>query len=213
MSQSLPYGQGPLSFLEAGRSQWLATHESHRFPCSPCHRLAYPVRPPAWHAESALRFVKQNQPQSVILFRLLAIAHGIVGLLPLAFSVLVGGLLSGGSWWMPARGFSLEWLLVVTIQLFLPVTWAAWLLVLAFRLWCPSARLVLPLRCTHLVVLLFGGLHCAWGFIAVRAAERSAAAGGGLLSPAAFIPLLVGVPLVALALLSLFAASRIPPLR
>jgi hypothetical protein len=157
--------------------------------------------------------VNQNKPQSVILFRLLAIAHGIVGLLPLALSVLVGGLLSGGAWWMPARGFSAGWLLVVVIQLFLPLAWAAWLLVLAFRLWCPTARLVAPLRWTHLVVLLFGGLHCAWGFIAIRAAERSAAAGGGLLSPAAFIPLLLGVPLVALALLSLFAASRIARMR
>ena len=175
-----------------------------RIPCAPADR---PCR------ERALPFVSQNQPQSVIFFRLLALAHGIVGLLPLAFNLLVGGLLAGGAWWMPVRGFSVGWLLVIGVQLLLPMAWAAWLFVLAFRLCCPTPRLAAPLRGTHLVVLLLGGLHCAWGFIAIRAAERSAAAGDGLLSPVAFIPLLLGVPLVALALSSLFAASQIARLR
>jgi len=154
--------------------------------------------------------VNQNKPQSLTFFRLLALAHGIVGLVPLLFSLLVGGLLAGGRWLTPSSGVDvMAWLLVVAVQLLLPMAGAAWLLVLAWRLWRPTPRLATPLRWTHSFVLLLGGLHCAWGLFAIQASERSAAAGGGLLGPVAVIPLIIGVPLVVLALASLMAASRI----
>ena len=153
--------------------------------------------------------MNHSQPRSLVFFRLLAFAHGIVGLAPVLISLLVGGVLFGRIRVMPVSGSSIVWFLVLSMQLLLPVAFAAWMLVLAFRLWRPTPRLVGPLFWTHLIVLLFGGLQCVWGAYAFRAAERSTAAGGGLLSPVAFFPLLVGVPLVALALTSLVAASRL----
>lgn len=153
--------------------------------------------------------MNQNKPQPLTFFRVLALAHGVVGLLPLLFSLFIGGLLAGGRWWTPSSGVSIAWLGVVSVQLLLPMAGAAWLLVLAWRLWHPTPRLAAPLRWTHSMVLLLGGLHCAWGLFAIQASERSAAAGGGLLGPVAVIPLIIGVPLVVLALASLMAASRI----
>ena len=157
--------------------------------------------------------MSRNKQRSLLFFRLLAFAHGIVGLVPLLGHLLIGGLLAGGAWWMPAGGFSLRWLLVIAVQLLLPVAWAAWLLLLAFRLWRPTPLLAAQLRWTHLGILPLGGLLCTWGFFAMRAAERSTAAGGGLLSPVAVVPLFLGAPLIALALASFFAASRIARLR
>ena len=145
-----------------------------------------------------------NKRWSLVFFRFLAFAHGMVAFVPLLFNVFFGGLLAGGAWWMPVRGISVGWLLVIAFQLLLPLAWAAWFLVLAFRLWRPTPRLVAQLLWTHLIVLLLGGLHCYWGVHAIRAAERSAAAGGGLMGPIAFIPLILGVPLVVFALISLF---------
>jgi len=54
--------------------------------------------------------------------------------------------------------------------------------------------------------MLIGSLFIKWGFDAIAAAERSTARGGGLLSPAAFFPFLIGVPLLIFALCSIAAA-------
>jgi hypothetical protein len=156
-----------------------------------------------------LGVVNQNKPQSLTFFRVLAVAHGVVGLIPLLFSLFVGGLLAGGRWWLPSSGASGAWLGVIAVQLLLPMAAAAWLFVLAWRLWRPTPRLATPLRWTHAMVLPLGGLHCVWGLFAIQAAGRSAAAGGGLLGPAAVLPLAIGVPLVDLALASFAAARRI----
>ena len=150
-----------------------------------------------------------DKSRSLLLFRLLALAHGTVGLGPLFFSLIAGGLLAGGSWLLPSGGAGLLWLLVVALQLVLPIAWAAWMLYLASRLWRPTPSLANLLRWTHAVVLLLGGLHLVFGFYAVRAAEKSAAAGGGLLSPVAYFPILVGAALVLLAGVSLVAAGQI----
>jgi len=157
--------------------------------------------------------MNQDNPRSLALFRLLALAHGLIGLGPLLFNLLLGGLMVGRIQLMPVTGVSIGWLLALTIQWLIPVAFGAWMLVLAVRLWRPTLALAGQLRRTHWLVLLFGGLHCVWGVYAVRAAERSTAAGGGLMGPVAVGPFLIGIPLVALAVTSLFAAGRIARLR
>ena len=44
----------------------------------------------------------------------------------------------------------------------------------------------------------------------MRAAERSAAKGGGLLSPIAALPLLFGIPVLVLSLCSIVVALKMP---
>ena len=80
------------------------------------------------------------------------------------------------------------------------------MLVLARWLWLGDRRLRTALLVTHGVVVVIGALFIKWGFDAVAAAERSTARGGGLLSPAAFFPFLIGVPLLIFALCSIAAA-------
>lgn len=148
-------------------------------------------------------------PRPVVWFRLLALVHAAAGLVALFFGIITGGLLAGGGWLAPPGGAGLSWLLVAALQLLLPLAWAAWMLFLALRLWRPTPSLANLLRWTHVVVLLLGVLHVVFGYHAMRAAEKSAAAGGGLLSPVAFFPVLVGTALVLLAGLSLVAAGKI----
>mgnify|MGYP001382619551 CR=1 FL=1 len=81
-----------------------------------------------------------------------------------------------------------------------------WLLVLARWLWAGHRRLLLALLVTNGFVLLLGVLLIRIGFNAVAAAERSAARGGGLLSPIAGLPVLHGVPLAIFALSSIVLA-------
>jgi len=59
--------------------------------------------------------------------------------------------------------------------------------------------------------LLPGILAVVGGVYAMRAAERSAASGGGLLSPLAALPLAFGVPVVVLALCSIAIALTVAP--
>ena len=80
---------------------------------------------------------------------------------------------------------------------------AVWILVLARWLWAGHRRLRLPLLVTHGFVLTLGLLYLGIGFLAITAAERSTARGGGLLSPLAVLPFLHGVPLTILALCSI----------
>jgi hypothetical protein len=86
-----------------------------------------------------------------------------------------------------------------------------WMLVLARWLWKGHARLRSALFVTHGLLLLVGSLVIVFGFLAVAAAERSTARGGGLMSPLAFLPFLYGLPLVLFALCSiLIAFAQIP---
>ena len=80
------------------------------------------------------------------------------------------------------------------------------MLVLARWLWSGYRRLRTELLATHSFLLLLGLLAIKWGFDAIDAAERSTAQGGGLLSPFAFFPFLIGVPLLVFALCSISAA-------
>lgn len=86
-----------------------------------------------------------------------------------------------------------------------------WMLVLARWLWNGHARLRSALFVTHGLLLLVGLLFVAFGFLAVAAAERSTARGGGLMSPLAFLPFLCGLSFVLFALCSIMIAfARIP---
>ena len=85
------------------------------------------------------------------------------------------------------------------------------MLVLARWLWSGHRRLRTALLATDSFVLLLGSLAIKWGFDAIAAAERSTAKGGGLLSPVAFFPFLIGVPLLVLAVCSIAVALWVIP--
>jgi len=81
-----------------------------------------------------------------------------------------------------------------------------WMIVLGWWAWTLRPGLRRALLATHGVLLVPGALAVAAGFSAIRAAERSAARGGGLLGPVAAIPLLFGCPVLVLAVCSIAAA-------
>jgi len=84
---------------------------------------------------------------------------------------------------------------------------AAWYGRIGLRLWRHDPRIVRPARTTYLVTLLLGVVEILHGLLALQAAERSAARGGGLLGGYGLIPLLAGALLVLIASLSLRAVS------
>ncbi len=82
-----------------------------------------------------------------------------------------------------------------------------WLGRLGHRLWSGAPGLRPVLVRTHLILLVPGLLLSAVGIYATRQAARSAADGGGIGEPLAWIPLLLGVPLVALSVASLLGRA------
>jgi len=86
-----------------------------------------------------------------------------------------------------------------------------WMVSLGRRTWKGHVRLRKALIVTHGLLLPPGLLAVILGFYGMRAAERSVSQGGGLLSPYAVVPLLIGVPLVLLALLAIASALTIVP--
>jgi len=106
-------------------------------------------------------------------------------------------------------------LLVTVSTAGLPAGLGIWMAVLGRMAWTRTPRVRAVLLWTHGVLLVAGLSACAIGIAGMAAAARSAERGGGLLGPVAALPLLVGVPIVALALGSIAAArsnpeSRIP---
>ncbi len=83
-----------------------------------------------------------------------------------------------------------------------------WVIVLGFRLWKPSARVAAALRRTRRVSLVIAVLLVWYGILALQAAERSAAAGGGLLGGFGLLPLGLGILLGCVSGLSLLLASH-----
>jgi hypothetical protein len=114
-------------------------------------------------------------------YRLLGAAHFLVAILLLPISAFFGLLL------VPLLALGPIWLVVIGIQL------------------CRSANpgLCTRVRTTHFVTLAVALLLCFYGVFALRAAERSAAAGGGLLGGFGLIPLGIGIALAALSVASL----------
>jgi hypothetical protein len=88
-----------------------------------------------------------------------------------------------------------------------------WIVILGYRIWTGYSGLRKSLIITHGLLLLPGILASAVGVYAMRGAARSAAKGGGLLSPIAAYPLVIGVGVVLLATGSIVLALTVIPNR
>src|SRR5215510_13402494 len=80
---------------------------------------------------------------------------------------------------------------------------AIWFTIVGARVWRRTPEWASLLRWTHAIVLAFGLSQVGCGWMAIGAAERSAAHGGGLLGGFGYVQAGVGLGLAALALLSL----------
>ena len=146
--------------------------------------------------------------------RCLALVHFASGLLLLAIASYLGGgmlrvlpHLSSGTVWTNLPGA----LLLAAVYALPFGVLGFWMIVLGSWAWTLRPHLRLALLITHGVLLLAGSLAVVAGVLAMRAAERSTASGGGLLSPLAALPLVFGVPVLGLALYSIAAALRVAP--
>ena len=124
-------------------------------------------------------------------FRILGAVHVMLSLLLLPLAMVFGFLL-------------------VPILLPGPV----WVVILGIRLWRPTECVRVLLRRTHFVGVVVAAVLCGYGVFALRAAERSAAersaaAGGGLLGAFGLIPLGLGALLGGTAATSLWLAHRL----
>ena len=146
--------------------------------------------------------------------RCLALVHFAWGLLLLFVATYFGvGMLrilprlSSGTVWANLPG-----VLLLAAVYSLPLgLLGSWMIVLGRWAWTIRPSLRLALLITHGVLLLPGTLALVAGAYAMRAAERSTAGGGGLLSPLAALPLVLGVPVLVLALCSIAAALTVVP--
>lgn len=137
--------------------------------------------------------------------RCVALLHFAWGLLLLLIATYFGVAmlrtlphLSSGTAWTHVPG-----VLLLAAVYALPLgTLGFWMMVLGQWAWAIRPRLRLALLVTHGVLLLPGALAVAVGAYSMRAAERSTASGGGLLSPLAALPLAFGCPVLILALCS-----------
>jgi hypothetical protein len=86
-----------------------------------------------------------------------------------------------------------------------------WFMVLGHRAWTGHVGLRKALITTHGILLLPGLFVAAVGVFALRAGARSAAQGGGLLSPIGMFPLAIGAGAVVLALISIMLALTVVP--
>jgi len=93
-----------------------------------------------------------------------------------------------------------------------PAAAGVWMAALGRMAWTPTPHARAALLWTHTVLLVAGLYACFVGITGMAAAARSAERGGGLLGPVATLPLVVGVPIVALALCSIAAAYVTKPL-
>jgi len=127
---------------------------------------------------------------------LLAVTQALISL----GLLLPAGLLTGAVF--PASVTRLPPSVVVMV---LPlIAFPLWVLALGVRsLWPLSPRAIRALRRTQLVVIAWAALLSLSGALMLRAAERSAARGGGLLGGVGLLPLGLGVVVLALALVAL----------
>lgn len=146
--------------------------------------------------------------------RCLALAHFAWGLTLLVIATYFGvGMLrtlphlSSGTVWTNLPGVPL----LAAVDTLPLASLGFWLIGLGRWAWTLRSGLRLALVITHGVLLLPGTLALVVGVYAMRAAERSTASGGGILSPIAAFPLLLGVPIVVLALCSIVTALTVVP--
>ena len=81
-----------------------------------------------------------------------------------------------------------------------------WIVTLGVLLWRPSVRVLILTRRTHLIGAIVAALLCVHGILALRAAARSAAEGGGLLGGYGIIPVAYGFLLGTISIVSLVLA-------
>ena len=81
-----------------------------------------------------------------------------------------------------------------------------WLAILGIRLWLQKIQFRGAFRYTHIALALFAALLIAMGLDAISHAQQSAEAGGGLLSPVAYIPIVMGIPAGLLSIASLYVS-------
>jgi len=143
------------------------------------------------------------------LMRGLALGHLVWGLLLVLLAAratqsafLVLGHMSTGTVWT-----HLPLAIASTLQHAMPLALlGAWMLILTVRLWACRHPVCTALLITHGILMVPGILGILMGIHALRAAEASAAKGGGLLGAWGLIPLGIGTCIVALALPSLIVA-------
>jgi hypothetical protein len=86
-----------------------------------------------------------------------------------------------------------------------------WVILLARRLWRRDPTVIPTLRRTHFVFLIIDALLIWYGVWMLRAAEESAARGGGLLGGLGLIPIGLGVFLGCFSILTLLVARPLQP--
>lgn len=108
-------------------------------------------------------------------------------------------------------------ILLIPLMLF-PITLApimligpAWAILLARRLWRRDPTVFRTLRRTHFVFLVIDALLIWYGIWMLRAAEESAARGGGLLGGLGLIPIGLGALLGCFSILTLVVARPLQP--
>lgn len=108
-------------------------------------------------------------------------------------------------------------ILLVPLMLF-PITLApimligpVWAILLARRLWRREPTVIRALRRTHFVFLVIDALLIWYGVWMLRAAEESAARGGGLLGGLGLIPIGLGAFLGCFSILTLVVARPLHP--
>ena len=124
-----------------------------------------------------------SQPRTIVL-PLLGLAHVGVAILLLPTALFLG-----------------------VISMLIVIPGLIWLALLGISLCRPNTRVAVLLRTTHLVLAPFAVVLLAYGFFALRAAERSAEDGGGLLGGFGWIPIAMGVLAGSLSTVSLWVAS------
>ena len=81
---------------------------------------------------------------------------------------------------------------------------------LGLRLWRSDLNVTTALRRTHFVYLAIDALLIAYGVYALRAAQLSAARGGGLLGGLGLLPLGLGLMLAAFSVITLLLVRPRP---
>ena len=86
-----------------------------------------------------------------------------------------------------------------------------WTIMLALRVWRRDPTVIPTLRRTHYVFLIIDALLIVYGVWMLKAAEESAARGGGLLGGLGVIPIGLGVCLAVFSVVTLLLTSRVRP--
>jgi hypothetical protein len=92
-------------------------------------------------------------------------------------------------------------------SLFIVVPGLIWLIVLGIQILRKGGSMRKALRNTHLVLAPLAVLFIIYGIYCLRAAQRSAEGGGGLIGAVGLVPIVMGVVTVCLSIGSLLAIN------